>query len=146
MFTTFKLAALAATVTLATGMLHNHLVKSSPGKDEQLTSAPKEVRLWFSERPEVAFTTGGAKVLVERVHAEAAAQLLRVEEPPELAAQRAVLTARFRGCMLPAVLGALLFVVGAFVGNYVASWLGAFLFAIATVLVVLACVRGARAA
>ena len=57
MLTTFKLAALAATVTLGTGMLHNHLVKSSPGKDEQLSSAPKEVRLWFSERPEVAFTS-----------------------------------------------------------------------------------------
>ena len=57
MFTALKLAALAATATLATGMVHNHLVKRSPGKDEQLAAAPKEVRLWFSERPEVAFTS-----------------------------------------------------------------------------------------
>lgn len=39
------------------GAVHNHLVKSAPEKDQQLTAVPTEVRLWFSERPELNFTS-----------------------------------------------------------------------------------------
>ena len=52
-----QLALLAAGFALVTGMVHNHLVKSSPSNGEQLASAPKEVRLWFNERPEIPFTS-----------------------------------------------------------------------------------------
>ncbi len=97
-------------------------------------------------RPELAFTTGGAKLLVDAGRAEAAAQMLLAREPPEVAAGRAALSARLRGCMLPAILGGFLFVGGAFAVDYVSWWLGQILVAIATVLLVLALVRGARAA
>jgi methionine-rich copper-binding protein CopC len=49
--------ALATAVVLVTGMVHNHLVKSAPSEGEQLAAAPKEIRLWFNERPEIPFTS-----------------------------------------------------------------------------------------
>jgi methionine-rich copper-binding protein CopC len=49
------LGALMAVGTAA--MFHNHLVKSSPAAGETLKASPAEVRLWFNERPEVAFTS-----------------------------------------------------------------------------------------
>jgi len=52
-----RLLTLSAAAVLGTGMLHNHLVKSSPADGERLTVAPKEVRLWFNERPEIPFTS-----------------------------------------------------------------------------------------
>ena len=52
-----RLIPLGAVTLLATGMVHNHLVKSSPADGEQLRAAPKEIRLWFNERPEIAFTS-----------------------------------------------------------------------------------------
>lgn len=52
-----RLIPLAAVTLLATGMVHNHLVKSSPADGEQVHAAPKEIRLWFNERPEIAFTS-----------------------------------------------------------------------------------------
>ena len=52
-----RLLTLSAAALLGTGMLHNHLVKSSPADGEQLTVAPKEIRLWFNERPEIPFTS-----------------------------------------------------------------------------------------
>lgn len=54
---TFTYAALGAVTLFGTGMFHNHLVKSSPSAGEQLAASPKEVRLWFNERPEIAFTS-----------------------------------------------------------------------------------------
>ena len=36
---------------------HNHLTKSVPAKDEQVTASPTTVRLWFSEKPVPAFTS-----------------------------------------------------------------------------------------
>jgi methionine-rich copper-binding protein CopC len=51
-------AALGALVVLGTAaMYHNHLVKSSPMAGESLTTSPAEIRLWFSERPEIPFTS-----------------------------------------------------------------------------------------
>jgi methionine-rich copper-binding protein CopC len=49
--------ALAATALLATAMFHNHLVKSAPAEGEKLTASPRDIRLWFNERPEVPFTS-----------------------------------------------------------------------------------------
>lgn len=48
---------LAVATVLLSGMVHNHLVKSFPTNGERLAAAPKEVRLWFNERPEVSFTS-----------------------------------------------------------------------------------------
>lgn len=52
-----RLALLATGAILVTGMFHNHLVKSSPGAGETLNASPREVRLWFNERPEIPFTS-----------------------------------------------------------------------------------------
>jgi methionine-rich copper-binding protein CopC len=52
-----KLIPLTTVALLVTGMVHNHLVKSSPADGEQVHAAPKEIRLWFNERPEIAFTS-----------------------------------------------------------------------------------------
>lgn len=52
-----RFAALTTTAVLLSGMVHNHLVRSAPAEGEQLAAAPTEVRLWFNERPEIAFTS-----------------------------------------------------------------------------------------
>lgn len=52
-----KYAALGAVAVLGTAMFHNHLVKSAPTAGETLGAAPKEIRLWFNERPEIPFTS-----------------------------------------------------------------------------------------
>jgi methionine-rich copper-binding protein CopC len=49
--------ALAATALLAMAMFHNHLVKSAPAEGDRLPASPREIRLWFNERPEVPFTS-----------------------------------------------------------------------------------------
>ena len=50
-------AGLGLVMVLGTAMFHNHLVKSAPAAGEQLGQSPKEVRLWFNERPEIPFTS-----------------------------------------------------------------------------------------
>ncbi|HEY9382756.1 MAG TPA: copper resistance CopC family protein [Gemmatimonadales bacterium] len=57
MLNRLRIPSLAAAVVFATGMVHNHLVKSSPSDGERLPAAPQEVRLWFNERPEIPFTS-----------------------------------------------------------------------------------------
>jgi putative copper export protein/methionine-rich copper-binding protein CopC len=47
------LAILALPVAL---LAHTHLRRSSPAADERLATAPTEIRLWFSERPQVGFS------------------------------------------------------------------------------------------
>ena len=37
--------------------MHTHLVKAEPAVDGTITEAPKQVRLWFNERPEVALSS-----------------------------------------------------------------------------------------
>lgn len=51
--------ALGAAVVLCTAMtvFHNHLVKSVPAAGDKLSASPKEVRLWFNEKPEIPFTS-----------------------------------------------------------------------------------------
>ena len=50
-------AGLGALLVLGTAMVHNHLVKSTPTAGTTLSASPKEVRLWFNERPTIAFTS-----------------------------------------------------------------------------------------
>lgn len=48
--------SLAAGALLFGGLVHNHLVKSDPAKGSRLTVSPSEIKLWFSERPEIGLT------------------------------------------------------------------------------------------
>jgi methionine-rich copper-binding protein CopC len=41
----------------ATAALHTHLVKAEPGVEAVVNQAPKRLRLWFSEAPEVALSS-----------------------------------------------------------------------------------------
>jgi methionine-rich copper-binding protein CopC len=36
---------------------HLRLLRSEPAKDSTVTESPRELRLWFSQRPEIAMTT-----------------------------------------------------------------------------------------
>ncbi|MGH7560628.1 MAG: copper resistance CopC family protein [Gemmatimonadales bacterium] len=49
--------AFLSVAAFATAAVHNHLVKSMPGEGDTLKASPAEIRLWFAERPEVAFTS-----------------------------------------------------------------------------------------
>ncbi len=59
---TFVLGALA-TLTLPAPRLHTHLEKADPAIDGTITETPKQVRLWFNEKPEVALS--GATLMKE---------------------------------------------------------------------------------
>jgi copper transport protein len=50
-------AALALIVTPALLLAHARLVRSTPAASGHLAEAPRELRLWFSERPELKFTS-----------------------------------------------------------------------------------------
>ncbi len=41
---------------LFTGSMHTHLVKAEPAVDGKVAAAPKQIRLWFNEAPEVALS------------------------------------------------------------------------------------------
>ena len=47
--------ALAA-LALPVKRMHTHLLKAEPGVDSTVKEAPRQVRLWFNERPEVALS------------------------------------------------------------------------------------------
>lgn len=51
------LAGLCSAMAFGTPLVHNHLVKSSPSSGDTLQASPADITLWFSERPEVAFTS-----------------------------------------------------------------------------------------
>ena len=95
-------------------------------------------------RPELAFSRG-VRLLVAVDEVERASTLLAAEEPPERAAERRVLGARLRGCMLPGVLGVVLVGVGMAISDGV-RWVGAVVVLAGIVLLVVAIVRGTRAA
>jgi Putative prokaryotic signal transducing protein len=95
-------------------------------------------------RPELAFSRG-VRLLVEESDAHRAQELLAAMEPPESPAERRILTARLRGCMLPAIGGFLLLGVSAAVGESI-KWLGAIGVLASVALLVIAVVRGSRAA
>jgi methionine-rich copper-binding protein CopC len=57
MLRTFLLCTLAAgSLFGANAAVHTHLVKAEPGVDSTVTVAPKQIRLWFNEAPEVALS------------------------------------------------------------------------------------------
>ena len=49
--------ALAMALPLGGWFFHNHLTKSVPAADASVKESPKQVRLWFNERPEVSFSS-----------------------------------------------------------------------------------------
>ncbi|HSB53253.1 MAG TPA: copper resistance CopC family protein [Gemmatimonadales bacterium] len=62
MLRSFVIATLAAGSLLgANAAVHTHLVKAEPGVDSTVVAAPKQIRLWFNEAPEVALS--GATLL-----------------------------------------------------------------------------------
>ncbi len=46
----------AASGLLLTGSMHTHLTKAEPAVDGTVAAAPKQIRLWFNEAPEVALS------------------------------------------------------------------------------------------
>lgn len=52
--TMFALGAIALLAT--TTAMHLRLVKSAPSSGEVVTTMPTEIRLWFSQKPEVGLT------------------------------------------------------------------------------------------
>lgn len=50
-------AGLAALVALPAVAWHNHLTKSTPAENEELTESPKVLRLWFAEKVEPRFSS-----------------------------------------------------------------------------------------
>lgn len=91
-----RVAALASAITLAatalaprTALAHALLVKSEPAQRSVLSTAPAEVRLWFNERIEPAFSSAtvmdAANNPVTTQPAEVSRddpKLLRVPVPP----------------------------------------------------------------
>ena len=56
--TTIRIVAVAALVLLTGAFaLHLRLVKSAPRDGEVVTGLPTEIRLWFSQKPDVGLTT-----------------------------------------------------------------------------------------
>jgi methionine-rich copper-binding protein CopC len=51
----FAVGAVALLSTAA--VMHLRLVKSAPGSGEIVTNMPTEIRLWFSQKPDVGLTT-----------------------------------------------------------------------------------------
>ena len=93
-----RLLTLAGTAMLLTGMVHNHLVKSSPASGETLMAAPKEIRLWFNERPEIPFTS----VTLMRADSTKIATIKAVAAPDSLVAAIPLTTALVPGKYLVA--------------------------------------------
>ncbi len=91
--------SLAAGLMLVSGVVHNHLVKSDPAKGAKLTASPAEIKLWFSERPEVGLTT----VTLLRPDSSRVASLKAVATPDTLVVSAPLSTP------LPA-------------GDYIVSW------------------------
>jgi len=53
MLRTLLLTAASSSLLLGATTVHTHLVKAEPGVDSTVTVAPKQIRLWFNEAPEV---------------------------------------------------------------------------------------------
>lgn len=58
-----RIGSLAIAAVLLAGMagsaaaLHNHLEKSTPAENETVAASPKEIRLWFAEKVNPAFSS-----------------------------------------------------------------------------------------
>ena len=49
--------ALTALIAAPVWAYHNHLTKSLPADQDELTTAPTAIRLWFAEKPEANFSS-----------------------------------------------------------------------------------------
>src|SRR5262249_37580220 len=53
----FGITALLSVLTAGAAVaFHNHLTKSVPAADQKVTAPPKEIRLWFAEKPDPRFS------------------------------------------------------------------------------------------
>lgn len=96
-------------------------------------------------RPEIGFTTGGARLLVvprDVQRATATLEGLGLERPDAAESQR--LRDRGSGCATPAFLGLFLFIAGGFVSGF-SDWLGGACLLIGVGLFLLGLYRGTRA-
>ena len=59
----FAAGALTLSMGAATFAFHTHLTKAEPAVDGTIKETPKQVRLWFSERPEIALS--GATLMTD---------------------------------------------------------------------------------
>jgi methionine-rich copper-binding protein CopC len=73
------LIGIAALALLTTAFaMHLRLVKSAPQAGEVVSTLPSEIRLWFSQKPEVSLTT--VQLLREDSTAVALGKLVRTED------------------------------------------------------------------
>ena len=68
----------------AAALMHTRLTKSSPGADETVAAAPAQIRLWFSEPVEVAFSS----ITLEKADSTVIAKLVvaATDDPKSIAA------------------------------------------------------------
>lgn len=90
---TILAAALAAAlVPPAAALVHNHLLKSLPAKDETV-AAPKAISLWFAEKPEPAVSGITLKA--------ADSSTVKLGAVAELAGEKNAITAPIEGALKP---------------------------------------------
>jgi methionine-rich copper-binding protein CopC len=75
--------AVAALLLGAAVNIHTHLVKADPAVDDTVAAAPKQVQLWFNERPEVALS--GATLMKEDHSPVAVIKMLATEDSLSIA-------------------------------------------------------------
>lgn len=69
--------AIAAATASGTSLFHAHLEKSIPAAADTVHAAPTVIRLWFTERPELAVSSialvgpGGARIATAKPHRDA---------------------------------------------------------------------------
>ena len=86
MFARFLTPAAVAALLLGAGVnFHTHLVRAEPAVDTTVTSAPKQVQLWFNERPELALS--GATLMKEDHSPVAVIKMLATEDSLSVAGQ-----------------------------------------------------------
>jgi methionine-rich copper-binding protein CopC len=74
----FAFALVAGATTLGAATFHAHLKKSVPAAGDTLTASPREVRLWFTEKPELVGSSvtvkdaAGGTVALGKLHADSA--------------------------------------------------------------------------
>lgn len=84
MLRSFLIATLAAGSLLgANAAVHTHLVKAEPGVDSTVVAAPKQIRLWFNEAPEVALS--GATLLKADNSPVATVKMAATDDPLSVA-------------------------------------------------------------
>ena len=91
--TLFLGAAAALAVALPATLVHTRLVKAEPGIDATVATAPKQIRLWWSDRTDAALTSATPAVRSVRVVRSAMYACVAgpVPEPSSAKMQRAAI-------------------------------------------------------